>query len=193
MKATRCSVRLLIATLGGILLLPTPAAAQAPLQNFGPFIEQTRRDWGVPGVAVAVVKDDQIVFVQGYGVRTQGQSDAVNADTAFQLASVTKTFTAAALGALVDHGKLGWDTPVMKYLPGFAMNDPYATLHTSARDLLPTAAASRPLGATSSTNSATPAPRWCAGCASSSRKAASAKKPHTPTWASPSPAPWRAR
>ncbi|GGO41393.1 serine hydrolase [Deinococcus humi] len=136
MKSILGPARLPLPVLGAILLLSTPALAQAPLQNFGPFIEQTRREWNVPGVAVAVVKDDKIVFIQGYGVRTQGQPAAVDANTAFQLASVTKTFTAAALGTLVDEGKLGWDDPILNYLPGFAMHDPYATLHTSARDLL---------------------------------------------------------
>ena len=85
----------------------------------------------MPGVAVAVVKDDRVVFVGGFGVRTQGQPGAVDANTAFQLASVTKTFTAAALGTLVDQDKLGWDDPVINHLPGFAMRDPYATLHTT--------------------------------------------------------------
>lgn len=136
MNAIRWSTGLLPCALGCVLLVSFPASAQAPQGDFGAFIEQARRDWDVPGVAVAVVKDDKVVFIQGYGVRTQGQPGAVDADTAFQLASVTKIFTAAALGALVDEGKLGWDDPVLGHLPGFAMSDPYATLHTTARDLL---------------------------------------------------------
>lgn len=127
---------ILLSTARGGGFLSGPASSQIIQKDFGAFVEQARRDWGVPGVAVAVVKGDQVVFVRGYGVRIQGQSGAVDANTAFQLASVTKTFTAAALGSLVDEGKLGWDDPVINHLPGFAMSDPYATLHTSARDLL---------------------------------------------------------
>lgn len=136
MNAIRWSPHLLPCALGGVLLISVLSSAQAPQGDFGAFIEQARRDWDVPGIAVAVVKDDKVVFVQGSGVRTQGQPGAVDADTVFQLASVTKVFTAAALGTLVDEGKLDWDDPVLGHLPGFAMADPYATLHTSARDLL---------------------------------------------------------
>lgn len=112
------------------------ALAAAPLDDFSTFLEEARLNYGVPGVAVAVVKDGEVVFLEGYGVREAGQDGPVDADTIFQLASVSKTFTAAALGALVDEGKLGWDEPVFGLLPGFVLHDPYATLNTSARDLL---------------------------------------------------------
>lgn len=113
----------------------TTFAAQ-PLADFNTFVEETRQVYGVPGVAVAVVKDGEIVFLSGFGVREVGQTGAVDADTIFQLASVSKTFTAAAVGAMVDDGKIGWDDLVFERLPGFVLYDPYATLNTTPRDLL---------------------------------------------------------
>lgn len=127
-------IKRLTMTLGCALLFHS-ALAQ-PLSGFNAFVEKTRRSYGVPGVAVAVVKDGEVLVLSGYGTRKQGQAGAVDADTIFQLASVSKTFTSAAVGAMVDEGKLGWDDPVFGYLPGFVLYDPYATLNTTARDLL---------------------------------------------------------
>jgi CubicO group peptidase (beta-lactamase class C family) len=123
-------------TLACALFLACGASAAEPLDDFGAFIEEARVNYDVPGVAVAVVKDGQVVFLEGYGVREAGQAGPVDADTIFQLASVSKAFTSAALGVLVDEGKLGWDEPVFGLLPGFVLHDPYATLNTTARDLL---------------------------------------------------------
>lgn len=127
-------LRLAIILTGAFLLHPAHAAQ--PLADFDTFVEDTRLSYEVPGVAVAVVKDGEVVFLQGFGVREEGQPGAVDADTIFQLASVSKTFTSAAVGVLVDEGKLGWDDPVLGYLPGFTLQDSYATLNTTLRDLL---------------------------------------------------------
>jgi CubicO group peptidase (beta-lactamase class C family) len=118
------------------LALTASALATAPLDGFDTFLEGARKDWSVPGVAVAVVKDDKVVFLKGYGVRRVGEPGKVDENTIFQLASVSKTFTAGSLGALVDDGKLGWDDPVVSHLPGFVLNDPYATTNATVRDLL---------------------------------------------------------
>jgi CubicO group peptidase (beta-lactamase class C family) len=109
------------------LALTASAMANTPLDGFDTFLEGAREDWGVPGVAVAVVKDDKVVYLGGHGVRRVSEPGKVNENTVFQLASVSKTFTAASLGALVDEGKLGWDDPVVSHLPGFVLYDPYAT------------------------------------------------------------------
>src|SRR5205814_1364878 len=90
----------------------------------------------VPGAAVAVVRDGKLVFAQGYGVRTLGDSSPVDAHTLFQIASNTKAFTTAALAMLVDEGKLAWDDPVTKYLPDFQLYDPYVTREFTLRDLV---------------------------------------------------------
>ncbi len=88
------------------------------------------------GMAVAVVRPGQPVWVRGYGVLAAGGSEAVDGDTVFPIHSMTKSFTAAALALLVDEGKVAWSDPVRKHIPEFAMSDPYVTEHLTVRDLL---------------------------------------------------------
>jgi CubicO group peptidase (beta-lactamase class C family) len=92
--------------------------------------------FGVPGMAVAVVKDGRLIYANGYGVRSVASSGQVDTKTLFGMASVTKGFTAAALGILVDEGKVKWDDKVQDYIPEFAMYDPYVTREFTIRDLL---------------------------------------------------------
>jgi CubicO group peptidase (beta-lactamase class C family) len=111
-------------------------ARQTALQGLDEYIAKSVRDWQVPGLAVAVVKDDAVVLAKGYGVRKVGQSIPVTERTRFALGSTTKAFTAAALAILVDEGKIHWDDPVIKHLPGFRLRDPYVTRSLTVRDLL---------------------------------------------------------
>jgi CubicO group peptidase (beta-lactamase class C family) len=90
----------------------------------------------VPGLSVAIVKDGGVVSAKGYGVRRLGEAAPADERTRFGIASNTKLFTATALGLLVEEGKLEWDAPVIRYLPWFAMHDPYVTRELSVRDLL---------------------------------------------------------
>jgi CubicO group peptidase (beta-lactamase class C family) len=90
----------------------------------------------VPGISLAIVKDGKVVVAKGYGVRKIGEPAAVDAQTLFGIASNTKVFTATALGLLVEEGRIGWDAPVINYLPWFAMYDPYVTREITVRDLL---------------------------------------------------------
>ena len=90
----------------------------------------------VPGLSLAIVKDGQVVVAKGYGIRKLGETTPVDAQTLFGIASNTKVFTATALGLLVEEGKIGWDEPVINYLPWFAMYDPYVTRELTVRDLL---------------------------------------------------------
>lgn len=116
-----------------------PATAQSgatPPPDFGPFMERVLAAFEVPGAAVAIVKDGEVVLSRGYGVKTLGTRDAVDAQTRFGIASNTKAFTATALGLLVEEGKVAWDTPVIDYLPWFRMSDPYVTTELTVRDLL---------------------------------------------------------
>ncbi|NUM75155.1 serine hydrolase, partial [candidate division KSB1 bacterium] len=82
------------------------------LKRLDTYIEQARVKWEVPGLAVAMVEDDSIIFAKGYGVRELGKPEKVDAHTLFAVASNTKAFTAALLGMLVDEGKLKWDDRV---------------------------------------------------------------------------------
>lgn len=100
----------------------------------------------VPGMSVVVMQDGEIVYSGGFGVRDLETGAPVDGDTIFQLASVSKAFTAAALAILVDEGRIGWDDPVVRYLPEFAMSDPWLTANFTIRDLL-THRSGLPLGA----------------------------------------------
>jgi CubicO group peptidase (beta-lactamase class C family) len=124
-----------------LLLLTLPQALRAQtleerLKEIDEYAAKAGQDWKVPGFSVAIVKDDKVVFVKGYGVRELGRPDAVDGDTLFAVASNTKAFTAAALATLVDEGKISWDDPVTKYLPYFQLYDPLATREMTVRDLL---------------------------------------------------------
>ena len=99
-------------------------------------VARTLQAFDVPGIAVAVVKDGQIVVAKGYGVRSLTTKEPVDANTLFGIASNTKAFTAAALGLLVEEGKLRWDDKVTDYIPEFKMYDPYVTAEFTVRDLL---------------------------------------------------------
>lgn len=116
-----------------VLVASTPLLAQAYLDD---VVERTRKAFNVPGIAVAVVKDGEVVSAKGYGVRRLGESAPVTANTLFGIASNTKIFTAAALAMLVEEGKLDWDDRVVDRLPGFQMSDPYVTREMRIRDLL---------------------------------------------------------
>jgi CubicO group peptidase (beta-lactamase class C family) len=115
-----------------------PAATAAPraLAQLDPYVVATMRDWKVPGAAVAVVKDDAVIYLKGYGVLRSGDTARVTPETMFGIGSISKSFTAAALGLLVDEHKIGWDDLVVDRLPGFALATPAATATTTIRDLL---------------------------------------------------------
>ncbi|WP_210488453.1 serine hydrolase [Rufibacter aurantiacus] len=116
--------------------LSHPVFAQADLQKLDAYYQKALKDWNVPGMAIAIVKNDSVVFAKGYGVRDQQKGGAVDANTIFGIASNTKAYTAAALAMLVDEGKLSWDDPVTKYLPYLQLYDPYVTQSLNIRDLL---------------------------------------------------------
>jgi len=120
--------------------LEHPKAANAgqgqSLEGLDAYIRNAMAEWQIPGLAIAVVKDDQVVFLKTYGVREVGKEAPVDEETVFPLASMTKAFTAAAVGVLVDEGTLSWDDPVIKHLPGFQLPDPWVTRHVTLRDLL---------------------------------------------------------
>lgn len=111
-----------------------PDAAQ--LQAFDAFVEQVRKQFDVPGIAVAIVSDGKVVMEKGYGPRELGKPAQVDAHTMFAIASNTKAFTAASLSILADDGKLALDDRVIDHLPWFRMSDPYVTSEMRIRDLL---------------------------------------------------------
>jgi CubicO group peptidase (beta-lactamase class C family) len=99
------------------------------------FTETAMSQWAVPGVAVAVVQDNKVVWSRGYGIRQAGRPERVDENTTFGIGSVTKSFTATAAAMLVDSGKLNWDSPIIDYLPSLHLYDPWITAHGTVRDL----------------------------------------------------------
>ena len=118
-----------------LALVPGIAVAQAP-RELDRFVESVMKEFEVPGVSVAIVKDGKVVVAKGYGVRSLGQPARVDAKTNFGIASNTKIFTATALALLIEEGKIQWDAPVIRYMPAFAMYDPFVTREITVRDLL---------------------------------------------------------
>ena len=122
--------------LGARALLAQQARPPRALRDLPAYASQAVTDWGIPGLAIAVVKDDSVVFAQGFGVRKLGDPAPVTPRTLFAIGSCTKAFTAATLAMLADSGKLAWDDPVTQYLKGFQLYDPYVTRELTVRDLL---------------------------------------------------------
>lgn len=124
-----------------IAVLACGAASSSPAQifrqkDFDVYVARGLRTLETPGAAVAVVKNGKLLFAKGYGARRVGEPGPVDAHTLFQIASNTKAFTTAALAILADEGKLAWDDPVTKFLPGFQLYDPYVTREFTVRDLV---------------------------------------------------------
>ena len=117
-------------------LAATADAQRGPLRGLEAYVEQGMRDWGAPGLALAVVKDDSVVFARGFGTRTLGRDEPVDEHTSFAIASTTKAFTAMAVAMLVDEGKVRWDDPVSMHVPGFQLADPSLSGQLTVRDLL---------------------------------------------------------
>ncbi|MCW8833790.1 MAG: serine hydrolase [Colwellia sp.] len=104
--------------------------------NIEAAIQQAMSTFQVPGVAVAIVKDNNVVMSKGFGVIEHGKSTKVTPDTLFGIASNTKAMTAALLASLVDEGKLTWRTKVIDIIPEFQMPDAYVTREFTIIDLL---------------------------------------------------------
>jgi CubicO group peptidase (beta-lactamase class C family) len=119
------------------LLLLSAALAQSPLPaDFDAHVETVREQFAIPGLAVAVVGNGATLLARGYGVQRLGEPMPVDERTNFGIASNSKVFTAAALGLLVEQGRIGWEDRVQTHLPAFQLSDPYVSRELTVRDLL---------------------------------------------------------
>jgi CubicO group peptidase (beta-lactamase class C family) len=131
--------KLFLSLILAVLMLSPVFRSHAQNYDFdalGKYYEKALVAWEVPGMAVAVVRNDSIIFAQGFGVREIGKPEKVDANTVFAIASNTKAFTSAGLAILVDEKKISWDDRVVKYLPFFELYDPWVTQKMTIRDLL---------------------------------------------------------
>ncbi|MBO0698825.1 MAG: serine hydrolase [Zavarzinella sp.] len=126
----------LLSVLTLALVLAPLRAAEPDRAALDKLVADAVAAFEVPGAAVAVVKDDHIVYLQGVGVRKKGEPDPVTPDTVFAIASCTKAFTATGVALLVADGKMAWDDPVRKHLDWFRLSDPSADREVTIRDLL---------------------------------------------------------
>lgn len=119
----------LVAQAGGAAAERFPAALDA-------YIENVRTTWRIPGIAIAVVRNDSTLVAKGYGVRELGKPDRVDENTVFDIASLAKSFTATAAAILVDRGALRWDDPVVRHLPDLVLPTDTLTRQATVRDFL---------------------------------------------------------
>jgi CubicO group peptidase (beta-lactamase class C family) len=110
--------------------------AQKLSSGLDEYINKAMKEWQVPGLAVGVVKDTNIVFSRTYGYRNIEEELPVDKNTLFQIGSLTKAFTSFAMGCIVDEGNAELDKPIIEYLPAFRMKERYVTEHITIRDLL---------------------------------------------------------
>ena len=106
------------------------------LEESEPIIEKALRDYQVPGLAIGVVGEGGLVYAKGFGWRDLEKKLPVTPDTVFQIGSCSKAFTSFLVGTLVDEGLLSWDSRLIDLYPEFRLQDEYATLHATVRDLL---------------------------------------------------------
>ncbi len=127
--------------LAALTLWLQPATAQqtntaATIAKLDAYYQKALTDWDVPGMAIAIVKDDSVIFAKGYGVLNNKTGGKVDANTIFGIASNSKAYTAAALATLVDAGKINWDDKVKDHLPYLKLYSPYVTENLTIEDLL---------------------------------------------------------
>jgi len=115
---------------------PTPKQLKKILADFEKYAAQAQKDWQVPGMAIAIVQDDKIIFAKGFGVKKVGGNDKVDEHTIFQIGSSSKAFTAALVAMLVDENKFAWQDRVVDRLDQFQMFDPWVTREFRVDDLM---------------------------------------------------------
>jgi CubicO group peptidase (beta-lactamase class C family) len=115
--------------------LTAQSSSAQQVQEFDAYAEAAMKSWQMPGMALVLVKDGQVLLKKAYGLRELGTQNRVTTQTQFACASTTKAMIATCMGILVDEGKVNWDDPVIKHLPQFHLYDPYVTRELKVRDL----------------------------------------------------------
>jgi CubicO group peptidase (beta-lactamase class C family)/pimeloyl-ACP methyl ester carboxylesterase len=143
MRIFRLIVLTSIATL--VLEISSAAPAQQPhvtfeqvthaVQEVEKLAQEQIDQNAVPGLAIAVVFQDKVVYAKGFGVRDVNTKAPVNADTVFQLASVSKPIGSTVVADLVGEGKITWDSKLSALDPTFEMFDPWVTREITVRDM----------------------------------------------------------
>jgi CubicO group peptidase (beta-lactamase class C family) len=114
----------------------TPERVDAALAQLDPYIQANLAKTRVPGAAIAVIYNDKVVFLRGYGVRKVGEPEKIDPDTVFEIASVSKPIASTILASLVGQGKISWDDRIADLEPGFQLSSPETTREVTIRDFL---------------------------------------------------------
>jgi CubicO group peptidase (beta-lactamase class C family) len=137
LRARAALAVLLFASLAAALPAQAPARdVAAKLKDFDAWMNQTLKDWNVPGIGVGIVVGDKLVFAKGYGYRDYGAKLPFTPNTLYQIASNSKLFTSVAAGLLVEEGKLTWDRPVRESVPSIHFYNDYLDQTVTLRDML---------------------------------------------------------
>ncbi|WGD35600.1 serine hydrolase [Olleya sp. YS] len=119
-----------------LLICPYFISAQIEEAQLDQLIENTLKTFEVPGISVGIIKDGEVVYAKGHGVRALSNKKEMNKNTLVGVASNSKGFTCFALAMMVDQGKLKWDDKVTQHIPEFRLQDPWVTAHFTVRDLV---------------------------------------------------------
>ena len=107
---------------------------EGALDELPSIVERVLEESGVPGAAVAVVQGEELLVAEGFGVKVAGGDDAIDEETVFQIASMSKPIGATVVATQVDAGVVDWSTPAAPLIPGFALADPWVTEHVTIGD-----------------------------------------------------------
>jgi CubicO group peptidase (beta-lactamase class C family) len=127
----------------GLCALTTIAAARAaeaqtkePYPGFDAYVNKAMQTWKIPGISIAIVRHDSVIYAKGYGVTATRSATPINERTLFEIGSSSKAFTATLIAMLVTDGKMHWDDRLVQYLPDFRMYDAVANEGVTLRDAL---------------------------------------------------------
>jgi CubicO group peptidase (beta-lactamase class C family) len=119
------------------LLVAQPAwSADFDPKSIDDVVEKAMKEFGAPGASVVIVRDGEVIYLKGFGVREKDKPEKVTSDTVFPIASCTKAFTATAIAMLDEEGKLKWDDKVHDHLDYFRLSDELADREVTLRDML---------------------------------------------------------
>ena len=137
-RSSHLTARALTIAIGIVPSIARTATAQQkePYPGFDAFVTKAMADAKVPGAAVAIVRNDSVIYTKGYGVRELGKTDKVDDRTLFEIGSATKPFTSTLVGILQTEGKMRLDDKISMHLPDFRMYDAYANAEVTIRDAL---------------------------------------------------------
>ena len=136
--------RILLAAPGMLLMScgsgntsPSPAALalQSAVSQIDTYATRALVDSGVPGMALAIVHEDQVLHLKGYGIRKTGSAALIDIDTVFQLASVSKPIASTVMASLAGSGLIGWDDTIRQHDPGFMLSNAQASQAVTLRDM----------------------------------------------------------